>query len=209
MDPATIALLAKLGTSAASTAITARKTDAEKINKEKMEALMRQEEYGALGLSTAERQLMLGEQEQAIQRQAAQSNAMRRQYLAGAAGGSGAAMEQAALTEQNEMVARERAIADVEAKNMQREIEQRQELEDRIGADEIRQQARREAIASTIRGGAETGAEAYGQKITLEGQKGDYSQQAADFGMSEAELESLSNMLSDNPELMALLGGSI
>ena len=159
MDPATIALLAKLGTSAASTAITARKTDAEKINKEKMEALMRQEEYGALGLSTAERQLMLGEQEQAIQRQ--------------------------------------------------REIEQRQELEDRIGADEIRQQARREAIASTIRGGAETGAEAYGQKITLEGAKGDYSQQAAEYGMSEAELESLSNMLSDNPELMALLGGSI
>jgi hypothetical protein len=184
-------------------------TAAEKENKRRLAQLQLQEKLGQLGLTDAEKQSLFSSGQEQI---AGQLNAARGGIRAAGAAGMGgagtAALQQAALAE-NQASLLGAVGRGVEARNLERKRELEEEIQARIAAKAQEQMEVAGAIASV----PATGIEAYIARDqlekTIQGKAPSASEQAAVgklYGVDGETAKGLIEFLGKNPEMATSIG---
>ena len=143
------AALISAATGGVATGIESLPTPAEKENKRKLKALQAREEIGTLGLTSTEEQSLYNEGEQLIRARQKEAEAVQRQYMAQGTS-SGQAFERALAKEESALNARQAMVQGVQERDYTMQEDQRQEIEDRLAADEQRKKDRRSTIANQV-----------------------------------------------------------
>ena len=186
-------------------------TPAEKENKRKLKELQAREEAETLGLTSQEQQSLYNEGEQLMRQRQQEAEAVQRQYMAQGAS-SGQAFERALAKEESALSARQAMVQGVQEQDYIKQEEQRQEIEDRLAADEQRKKERRSKLAGFVKSTGQTGMKAYELDLDEQGQSATDAQTAELaqlLGMSEVEAAKLAGELGKNPDVAQMLAASI
>ena len=186
-------------------------TPAEKENKRKLKELQAREEAETLGLTSQEQQSLYNEGEQLMRQRQQEAEAVQRQYMAQGTS-SGQAFERALAKEESALSARQAMVQGVQEQDYIKQEEQRQEIEDRLAADEQRKKERRSKLAGFVKSTGQTGMKAYELDLDEQGQAATDAQTAelAELlGMSEVEAAKLAGELGKNPDVAQMLAASI
>ena len=186
-------------------------TPAEKENKRKLKELQAREEAETLGLTLQEQQSLYNEGEQLMRQRQQEAEAVQRQYMAQGAS-SGQAFERALAKEESALSARQAMVQGVQEQDYIKQEEQRQEIEDRLAADEQRKKERRSKLAGFVKSTGQTGMKAYELDLDEQGQSATDAQTAELaqlLGMSEVEAAKLAGELGKNPDIAQMLAASI
>ena len=186
-------------------------TPAEKENKRKLKELQAREEAETLGLTSQEQQSLYNEGEQLMRQRQQEAEAVQRQYMAQGAS-SGQAFERALAKEESALSARQAMVQGVQEQDYIKQEEQRQEIEDRLAADEQRKKERRSKLAGFVKSTGQTGMKAYELDLDEQGQAATDAQTAELaqlLGMSEVEAAKLAGELGKNPDIAQMLAASI
>jgi hypothetical protein len=189
------------------TGIESLPTPAEKENKRKLKELQAREEAETLGLTLQEQQSLYNEGEQLMRARQQEAEAVQRQYMAQGAS-SGQAFERALAKEESALSARQAMVQGVQERDYIKQEEQRQEIEDRLAADEQRKRDRRSAITAGIKGTAQVGVDAIQKDKDEKGEaaKREQTRQLAGYlGMSEKETYDLAGELGQDPDIEQML----
>lgn len=193
------------------TGIESLPTPAEKENKRKLKELQAREEAETLGLTLQEQQSLYNEGEQLMRARQQEAEAVQRQYMAQGAS-SGQAFERALAKEESALSARQAMVQGVQERDYIKQEEQRQEIEDRLAADEQRKRDRRSAITAGIKGTAQVSVDAI-QKDKDEKGAAAKAKQTAELagylGMSEKETYDLAGDLGQDPDIEKILMESL
>lgn len=201
------AALISAATGGVATGIESLPTPAEKENKRKLKALQAREEIGTLGLTSTEEQSLYNEGEQLIRARQKEAEAVQRQYMAQGTS-SGQAFERALAKEESALNARQAMVQGVQERDYTMQEDQRQEIEDRLAADEQRKKDRRSTIAAGIKGTGQVGVDAIEKDKDEKGAAATAAQTAelAQYlGMSEKETFDMAGELGQNPDIEQLL----
>lgn len=193
------------------TGIESLPTPAEKENKRKLKELQAREEAETLGLTSQEQQSLYNEGEQLMRQRQQEAEAVQRQYMAQGAS-SGQAFERALAKEESALSARQAMVQGVQEQDYIKQEEQRQEIEDRLAADEQRKKERRSKLAGFVKSTGQTGMKAYELDLDEQGQAATDAQTAELaqlLGMSEVEAAKLAGELGKNPDIAQMLAASI
>ena len=193
------------------TGIESLPTPAEKENKRKLKELQAREEAETLGLTLQEQQSLYNEGEQLMRQRQQEAEAVQRQYMAQGAS-SGQAFERALAKEESALSARQAMVQGVQEQDYIKQEEQRQEIEDRLAADEQRKKERRSKLAGFVKSTGQTGMKAYELDLDEQGQSATDAQTAELaqlLGMSEVEAAKLAGELGKNPDVAKMLAASI
>lgn len=192
------------------TGIESLPTPAEKENKRKLKELQAREQADTLGLTSQEQQSLYNEGEQLMRQRQQEADAVQRQYMA-QGGSSGQAFERAMAKEEAALDARSALVMGVQEQDYIKQEEQRQEIEDRLAADEERKKERRSNIAGFVKSTGQTGMKAYELDLDEQG-KGPTKEQTAELalllGISEQDASSMAGKLGQNPDILELLVAS-
>ena len=186
-------------------------TPAEKENKRKLKELQAREEAETLGLTLQEQQSLYNEGEQLMRQRQQEAEAVQRQYMAQGAS-SGQAFERALAKEESALSARQAMVQGVQEQDYIMQEDQRQEIEDRLAADEQRKIERRSKLAGFVKSTGQTGMKAYELDLDEQGQSATDAQTAELaqlLGMSEVEAAKLAGELGKNPDIAQMLAASI
>jgi len=186
-------------------------TPAEKENKRKLKELQAREAAETLGLTSQEQQSLYNEGEQLMRQRQQEAEAVQRQYMAQGAS-SGQAFERALAKEESALSARQAMVQGVQEQDYIKQEEQRQEIEDRLAADEQRKKERRSKLAGFVKSTGQTGMKAYELDLDEQGVAATDAQTAELaqlLGMSEAEAAKLAGELGQNPDIAQMLAASI
>ena len=186
-------------------------TPAEKENKRKLKELQAREEAETLGLTSQEQQSLYNEGEQLMRQRQQEAEAVQRQYMAQGTS-SGQAFERALAKEESALSARQAMVQGVQEQDYIKQEEQRQEIEDRLAADEQRKKERRSKLAGFVKSTGQTGMKAYELDLDEQGQAATDAQTAELaqlLGMSEVEAAKLAGKLGQNPDIAQMLAASI
>ncbi len=186
-------------------------TPAEKENKRKLKELQAREEAETLGLTSQEQQSLYNEGEQLMRQRQQEAEAVQRQYMAQGTS-SGQAFERALAKEESALSARQAMVQGVQEQDYIKQEEQRQEIEDRLAADEQRKKERRSKLAGFVKSTGQTGMKAYELDLDEQGQAATDAQTAELaqlLGMSEVEAAKLAGELGKNPDIAQMLAASI
>ena len=186
-------------------------TPAEKENKRKLKELQAREEAETLGLTSIEQQSLYNEGEQLMRQRQQEAEAVQRQYMAQGTS-SGQAFERALAKEESALSARQAMVQGVQEQDYIKQEEQRQEIEDRLAADEQRKKERRSKLAGFVKSTGQTGMKAYELDLDEQGQAATDAQTAELaqlLGMSEVEAAKLAGELGKNPDIAQMLAASI
>lgn len=186
-------------------------TPAEKENKRKLKELQAREEAETLGLTSQEQQSLYNEGEQLMRQRQQEAEAVQRQYMAQGSS-SGQAFERALAKEESALSARQAMVQGVQEQDYIKQEEQRQEIEDRLAADEQRKKERRSKLAGFVKSTGQTGMKAYELDLDEQGVAATDAQTAELaqlLGMSEAEAAKLAGELGQNPDIAQMLAASI
>ena len=186
-------------------------TPAEKENKRKLKELQAREEAETLGLTSQEQQSLYNEGEQLMRQRQQEAEAVQRQYMAQGTS-SGQAFERALAKEESALSARQAMVQGVQEQDYIKQEEQRQEIEDRLAADEQRKKERRSKLAGFVKSTGQTGMKAYELDLDEQGVAATDAQTAELaqlLGMSEAEAAKLAGELGQNPDIAQMLAASI
>ena len=186
-------------------------TPAEKENKRKLKELQAREEAETLGLTSQEQQSLYNEGEQLMRQRQQEAEAVQRQYMAQGTS-SGQAFERALAKEESALSARQAMVQGVQEQDYIKQEEQRQEIEDRLAADEQRKKERRSKLAGFVKSTGQTGMKAYELDLDEQGQAATDAQTAELaqlLGMSEVEAAKLAGELGKNPDVAQMLAASI
>lgn len=186
-------------------------TPAEKENKRKLKELQAREAAETLGLTSQEQQSLYNEGEQLMRQRQQEAEAVQRQYMAQGAS-SGQAFERALAKEESALSARQAMVQGVQEQDYIKQEEQRQEIEDRLAADEQRKKERRSKLAGFVKSTGQTGMKAYELDLDEQGQSATDAQTAELaqlLGMSEVEAAKLAGELGKNPDVAQMLAASI
>tara|TARA_R110001606_G_scaffold13293_1_gene58003 strand:- start:218 stop:868 length:651 start_codon:yes stop_codon:yes gene_type:complete len=186
-------------------------TPAEKENKRKLKELQAREEAETLGLTSQEQQSLYNEGEQLMRQRQQEAEAVQRQYMAQGTS-SGQAFERALAKEESALSARQAMVQGVQEQDYIKQEEQRQEIEDRLAADEQRKKERRSKLAGFVKSTGQTGMKAYELDLDEQGQSATDAQTAELaqlLGMSEVEAAKLAGELGKNPDVAQMLAASI
>jgi uncharacterized protein YoaH (UPF0181 family) len=182
-------------------------TPAEKENKRKLKELQDRENADTLGLTSQEQQSLYNEGESLMRQRQQEAEAVQRQYMAQGTS-SGQAFERALAKEESALDARQAMVQGVQEQDYIKQEEQRQEIEDRLAADEQRKKERRTAWASFVKSTGQTGMKAYELDLDEQGIAATKEQTAAlakYLGISESEASDLAGKLGQNPDIAELL----
>lgn len=186
-------------------------TPAEKENKRKLKELQAREEAETLGLTSQEQQSLYNEGESLMRQRQQEAEAVQRQYMAQGTS-SGQAFERALAKEESALSARQAMVQGVQEQDYIKQEEQRQEIEDRLAADEQRKKERRSKLAGFVKSTGQTGMKAYELDLDEQGQSATDAQTAELaqlLGMSEVEAAKLAGELGKNPDVAQMLAASI
>ena len=186
-------------------------TPAEKENKRKLKELQAREAAETLGLTSQEQQSLYNEGEQLMRQRQQEAEAVQRQYMAQGTS-SGQAFERALAKEESALSARQAMVQGVQEQDYIKQEEQRQEIEDRLAADEQRKKERRSKLAGFVKSTGQTGMKAYELDLDEQGQSATDAQTAELaqlLGMSEVEAAKLAGELGKNPDIAQMLAASI
>tara|TARA_R110000744_G_scaffold164983_1_gene282076 strand:- start:173 stop:823 length:651 start_codon:yes stop_codon:yes gene_type:complete len=186
-------------------------TPAEKENKRKLKELQAREAAETLGLTSQEQQSLYNEGEQLMRQRQQEAEAVQRQYMAQGTS-SGQAFERALAKEESALSARQAMVQGVQEQDYIKQEEQRQEIEDRLAADEQRKKERRSKLAGFVKSTGQTGMKAYELDLDEQGQSATDAQTAELaqlLGMSEVEAAKLAGELGKNPDVAQMLAASI
>ena len=186
-------------------------TPAEKENKRKLKELQAREEAETLGLTSIEQQSLYNEGESLMRQRQQEAEAVQRQYMAQGTS-SGQAFERALAKEESALSARQAMVQGVQEQDYIKQEEQRQEIEDRLAADEQRKKERRSKLAGFVKSTGQTGMKAYELDLDEQGQAATDAQTAELaqlLGMSEVEAAKLAGKLGQNPDIAQMLAASI
>ena len=186
-------------------------TPAEKENKRKLKELQAREEAETLGLTSIEQQSLYNEGESLMRQRQQEAEAVQRQYMAQGTS-SGQAFERALAKEESALSARQAMVQGVQEQDYIKQEEQRQEIEDRLAADEQRKKERRSKLAGFVKSTGQTGMKAYELDLDEQGQSATDAQTAELaqlLGMSEVEAAKLAGELGKNPDIAQMLAASI
>ena len=186
-------------------------TPAEKENKRKLKELQAREAAETLGLTSTEEQSLYNEGESLMRQRQQEAEAVQRQYMAQGAS-SGQAFERALAKEESALSARQAMVQGVQEQDYIKQEEQRQEIEDRLAADEQRKKERRSKLAGFVKSTGQTGMKAYELDLDEQGQAATDAQTAELaqlLGMSEVEAAKLAGELGKNPDVAQMLAASI
>tara|TARA_R110000764_G_scaffold75951_4_gene152931 strand:+ start:239 stop:889 length:651 start_codon:yes stop_codon:yes gene_type:complete len=186
-------------------------TPAEKENKRKLKELQAREEAETLGLTSIEQQSLYNEGESLMRQRQQEAEAVQRQYMAQGTS-SGQAFERALAKEESALSARQAMVQGVQEQDYIKQEEQRQEIEDRLAADEQRKKERRSKLAGFVKSTGQTGMKAYELDLDEQGQSATDAQTAELaqlLGMSEVEAAKLAGELGKNPDVAQMLAASI
>jgi len=208
-NPALIAMIAEMAAKTAEGFGELTPTELERREKDRVAALERQMEEGALGLSEREREQIFGEA--ALQQQATQ-DALRRQreaQLGSALGiGSGEALKAAVASEEQSRKLAEQRTASVQGADIARAREQEDEYWARLANQAERKRAKVQAVLGGGSRAAKTVGAVAAQKQTMEGAAPSAAQMkefAGEFGLGDEEAAALFNELLENPEVLRAL----
>jgi len=205
------AALISAATGGVATGIESLPTPAEKENKRKLKELQAREEAETLGLTSQEQQSLYNEGEQLMRQRQQEAEAVQRQYMAQGTS-SGQAFERALAKEESALSARQAMVQGVQEQDYIKQEEQRQEIEDRLAADEQRKKERRSKLAGFVKSTGQTGMKAYELDLDEQGVAATDAQTAELaqlLGMSEAEAAKLAGELGQNPDIAQMLAASI
>ena len=186
-------------------------TPAEKENKRKLKELQAREEAETLGLTSTEEQSLYNEGESLMRQRQQEAEAVQRQYMAQGTS-SGQAFERALAKEESALSARQAMVQGVQEQDYIMQEDQRQEIEDRLAADEQRKIERRSKLAGFVKSTGQTGMKAYELDLDEQGQSATDAQTAELaqlLGMSEVEAAKLAGKLGQNPDIAQMLAASI
>ena len=186
-------------------------TPAEKENKRKLKELQAREEAETLGLTSTEQQSLYNEGESLMRQRQQEAEAVQRQYMAQGTS-SGQAFERALAKEESALSARQAMVQGVQEQDYIMQEDQRQEIEDRLAADEQRKIERRSKLAGFVKSTGQTGMKAYELDLDEQGQSATDAQTAELaqlLGMSEVEAAKLAGELGKNPDIAQMLAASI
>lgn len=186
-------------------------TPAEKENKRKLKELQAREAAETLGLTSTEEQSLYNEGESLMRQRQQEAEAVQRQYMAQGTS-SGQAFERALAKEESALSARQAMVQGVQEQDYIKQEEQRQEIEDRLAADEQRKKERRSKLAGFVKSTGQTGMKAYELDLDEQGQSATDAQTAELaqlLGMSEVEAAKLAGELGQNPDIAQMLAASI
>ena len=186
-------------------------TPAEKENKRKLKELQAREEAETLGLTSQEQQSLYNEGESLMRQRQQEAEAVQRQYMAQGTS-SGQAFERALAKEESALSARQAMVQGVQERDYTMQEDQRQEIEDRLAADEQRKKERRSKWACFVKSTGQTGMKAYELDLDEQGQSATDAQTAELaqlLGMSEVEAAKLAGKLGQNPDIAQMLAASI
>lgn len=186
-------------------------TPAEKENKRKLKELQAREAAETLGLTSQEQQSLYNEGESLMRQRQQEAEAVQRQYMAQGTS-SGQAFERALAKEESALSARQAMVQGVQEQDYIKQEEQRQEIEDRLAADEQRKKERRSKLAGFVKSTGQTGMKAYELDLDEQGQSATDAQTAELaqlLGMSEVEAAKLAGELGKNPDVAQMLAASI
>lgn len=186
-------------------------TPAEKENKRKLKELQAREAAETLGLTSQEQQSLYNEGESLMRQRQQEAEAVQRQYMAQGTS-SGQAFERALAKEESALSARQAMVQGVQEQDYIKQEEQRQEIEDRLAADEQRKKERRSKLAGFVKSTGQTGMKAYELDLDEQGQSATDAQTAELaqlLGMSEVEAAKLAGELGKNPDIAQMLAASI
>ena len=205
------AALISAATGGVATGIESLPTPAEKENKRKLKELQAREAAETLGLTSQEQQSLYNEGEQLMRQRQQEAEAVQRQYMAQGTS-SGQAFERALAKEESALSARQAMVQGVQEQDYIKQEEQRQEIEDRLAADEQRKKERRSKLAGFVKSTGQTGMKAYELDLDEQGVAATDAQTAELaqlLGMSEAEAAKLAGELGQNPDIAQMLAASI
>lgn len=192
------------------TGIESLPTPAEKENKRKLKELQAREQADTLGLTSQEQQSLYNEGEQLMRQRQQEADAVQRQYMAQGSS-SGQAFERAMAKEEAALDARSALVMGVQEQDYIKQEEQRQEIEDRLAADEERKKERRSNMAGFVKSTGQTGMKAYELDLDEQG-RGPTKEQTAELalllGISEEDASSMAGKLGQNPDILELLVAS-
>ena len=184
-------------------------TDAEKENKRRLKQLQLQEKLGQLGLTDAEKQSLFSAGQEQI---AGQFNTARGGIRAAGAAGMGgagtAALQQAALAE-NQASLVGAVGRGVEARNLERKRELEEEIQARIAARSQEQMEVAGAISSIPATGLEAGIKRKQLEDTIRGKAPSASEMTAVsklYGVDGETAKGLIEFLGKNPEMATSIG---
>ena len=186
-------------------------TPAEKENKRKLKELQAREAAETLGLTSTEEQSLYNEGESLMRQRQQEAEAVQRQYMAQGTS-SGQAFERALAKEESALSARQAMVQGVQERDYIKQEDQRQEIEDRLAADEQRKKERRSKLAGFVKSTGQTGMKAYELDLDEQGQSATDAQTAELaqlLGMSEVEAAKLAGELGKNPDVAQMLAASI
>ena len=186
-------------------------TPAEKENKRKLKELQAREAAETLGLTSTEEQSLYNEGESLMRQRQQEAEAVQRQYMAQGTS-SGQAFERALAKEESALSARQAMVQGVQEQDYIMQEDQRQEIEDRLAADEQRKIERRSKLAGFVKSTGQTGMKAYELDLDEQGQSATDAQTAELaqlLGMSEVEAAKLAGKLGQNPDIAQMLAASI
>lgn len=208
-NPALIAMIAEMAAKTAEGFGELTPTELERREKDRVAALERQMEEGALGLSEREREQIFSEA--AFQQQATQ-DALRRQreaQLGSALGiGSGEALKAAVASEEQSRKLAEQRTASVQGADIARAREQEEEYWARLANQAERKRSKVQAVMGGGSRAAKEVAAFQAQKQTLEGAAPSNEQLktfGAEFGLEGEEAQALFEELLANPEMLRAL----
>jgi hypothetical protein len=210
MDPITLSILAGVGATAASQLPQLIPTSFDREQKKRMEELKRKEEMGMLGLTDNERRVLENRLGGASRQAGQYAAAQRAGYLAGSGGATGgASLLQAQLADEQRQQAQERINAEIEAKNLEKQRMQTDELRALEAARGERKAKALGAAGAMLGAGIEAGVTTAAQERLFAGARAPSSNSvnalAVAMGVSPDEARGFIELAATNPEMMKYL----
>jgi hypothetical protein len=210
MDPITLSILAGVGATAASQLPQLIPTSFDREQKKRMEELKRKEEMGMLGLTDNERRVLENRLGGASRQAGQYAAAQRAGYLAGSGGATGgASLLQAQLADEQRQQAQERINAEIEAKNLEKQRMQTDELRALEAARGKRKAKALGAAGAMLGAGIEAGVTTAAQERLFAGARAPSSNSvnalAVAMGVSPDEARGFIELAATNPEMMKYL----
>lgn len=210
MDPLTLSILAGVGATAASQLPQLIPTSFDREQKKRMEELKRKEEMGTLGLTDNERRVLENRFGGASRQAGQYAAAERAKYLAGSGGATGgASLLQAQFADEQRQQAQERINAEIEAKNLEKQRMQTEELRALEAARGERKAKALGAAGAMLGAGIEAGVTTAAQERLFAGARAPSSNSvnalAVAMGVSPDEARGFIELAATNPEMMKYL----
>jgi hypothetical protein len=176
-------------------------TAADKRNKQKLNELLELEKKRELGLTGQEMKVAEARTEMPMAQQLSAQMAAQNRALAAGGAGVGASLAAGQQMADTGALARQQAISDIEALDLQKKQAQLQEIEDRTAAKAQRDMEKREAVLDAVGDVAQTGLGLYSQGITTQGPSFSKTKQES----LSPQLQKIIQALEANPELIELI----